>query len=91
MVVIVWAECILRKESYTRLVNGILVCAYMMMWKAGILPYMGLGEFYCDYGNFEYYITAPAEMIVYGSGDLQNPAQVLTPNEINRLGCCREK
>ena len=46
---------------------------------------MGLGEFYCDYGNFDYYITAPAEMIVYGSGDLQNPVQVLTTEEINRL------
>ena len=27
------------------------------------LPYLGLGEFYCDYGDYEYYITAPAEMI----------------------------
>ena len=49
------------------------------------LPYMGLGEFYCDYGDYEYYITAPAEMIVYGSGDLQNPAEVLTATEIKRL------
>ena len=49
------------------------------------LPYMGLGEFYCEYGNFDYYITAPAGMIVYGSGDLQNAAQVLTSTEIQRL------
>jgi hypothetical protein len=49
------------------------------------LPYLGLGEFYCDYGNFDYFITAPAEMIVYGSGDLQNSTQVLTAEVINRL------
>ncbi len=49
------------------------------------LPYMGLGEFYCDYGDYEYFVTAPAEMIVYGSGDLQNPAEVLTATEIKRL------
>jgi hypothetical protein len=49
------------------------------------LPYMGLGEFYCDYGDYEYYITAPSEMIVYGSGDLQNPAEVLTATQIKRL------
>ncbi len=49
------------------------------------LPYMGLGEFYCDYGDYDYYITAPADMIVYGSGDLQNPTEVLTAKEIRRL------
>jgi hypothetical protein len=49
------------------------------------LPYMGLGEFYCDYGDYEYFVTAPAEMVVYGSGDLQNPAEVLTATEIKRL------
>ncbi|MEP6948162.1 MAG: M1 family aminopeptidase, partial [Ginsengibacter sp.] len=49
------------------------------------LPYMGLGEFYCDYGDYDYYITAPSEMIVYGSGDLQNATEVLTAEEIKRL------
>lgn len=54
------------------------MCVYDDVEGWNTLPYMGLGEFYCDYGNFDYYITAPAEMIVYGSGDLQNAAQVLT-------------
>lgn len=61
------------------------MCVYDDVEGWNTLPYMGLGEFYCDYGNFDYYITAPAEMIVYGSGDLQNPAQVLTMEEIKRL------
>jgi peptidase M1-like protein len=49
------------------------------------LPYMGLGEFYCDYGDYDYYITAPAGMIVYGSGDLQNAADVLSASQIKNL------
>jgi Peptidase family M1 domain len=61
------------------------MCVYDDVEGWNTLPYMGLGEFYCDYGNFDYFITAPAEMIVYGSGDLQNAAQVLTPEQIKRL------
>ncbi|MBS1730279.1 MAG: M1 family metallopeptidase [Bacteroidetes bacterium] len=50
-----------------------------------VLPYMNLGEFYCEYGDYEYYVTVPSSMIVYGSGDLQNPKEVLTEEEIQRL------
>ncbi|HKK44060.1 MAG TPA: M1 family metallopeptidase [Balneolaceae bacterium] len=49
------------------------------------LPYLGLGEFYEDYGNYDYYVTVPWDMIVGGSGVLQNPKDVLTKEEINRL------
>ena len=51
-------------------------------WDA--LPYIG-SEFYLEYGNFDYYLTVPAEMIVAGSGELVNPKEVLTPEEIARL------
>ena len=61
------------------------MCVYDDVEGWNTLPYMGLGEFYCDYGNFDYYITAPARMIVYGSGDLQNAAEVLTAQENERL------
>jgi len=61
------------------------MCVYDEVEGWNTLPYMGLGEFYCDYGDYEYYITAPAEMIVYGSGNLENAAEVLTPTEIKRL------
>ncbi|SFV31413.1 hypothetical protein SAMN05660895_1066 [Thermoflavifilum thermophilum] len=53
------------------------------------IPYLGAGEFYLEYGDFDYYITAPANMIVVGSGELQNPTQVLTPTEIARLNKAR--
>jgi hypothetical protein len=61
------------------------MCVYDDVEGWNTLPYMGLGEFYCEYGDYDYYVTAPAEMIVYGSGDLQNPTQVLTPEEVKRL------
>ena len=61
------------------------MCVYDDVEGWNTLPYMGFGEFYCDYGDYEYYITAPSEMIIYGSGDLQNPAEVLTTTEIKRL------
>jgi hypothetical protein len=61
------------------------MCVYDDIEGWNTLPYLGLGEFYCDYGNYDYYITAPADMIVYGSGDLQNSSDVLTPEIIHRL------
>ncbi len=65
------------------------VCVYDDVQGWNTLPYMGLGEFYCDYGNYDYYVTVPADMIVAASGDLQNPQQVLTPTEIGRLNEAR--
>jgi len=61
------------------------VCVYDDVEGWNTLPYMGMGEFYCEYGNFDYYVTVPAAMIVYGAGDLQNPTQVLTAEQIRRL------
>ncbi|MBC7423000.1 MAG: M1 family metallopeptidase, partial [Ferruginibacter sp.] len=79
-------------RQYTK--NGVIyqigqwyprMCVYDDVEGWNTLPYMGLGEFYCDYGNYDYFITAPAEMVLYGSGDLQNAATVLTAEEIKRL------
>lgn len=49
------------------------------------LPFTGNGEFFLDYGSFDYNITVPWYMVVAGSGDLVNPDQVLTEIEIKRL------
>jgi hypothetical protein len=65
------------------------MCVYDDVEGWNTLPYMGLGEFYCDYGDFDYYITAPANMTVVGSGDLQNGAQVLTTTQQSRLAEAR--
>ncbi|HLZ87691.1 MAG TPA: M1 family metallopeptidase, partial [Puia sp.] len=48
------------------------------------LPYLGQGEFYLEYGNIEYNVNVPSEMIVGGSGELLNPAEVLTPAQLKR-------
>jgi Peptidase family M1 domain len=52
------------------------------------LPYLGQ-EFYLEYGNFDYYITVPWDMLVAASGALQNPEVVLTPIQRRRLGSAR--
>lgn len=61
------------------------MCVYDDLEGWNTLPYMGMGEFYCEFGDFDYYVTVPADMFVYGSGDLQNPKEVLTAEEISRL------
>ena len=48
------------------------------------LPYLAQ-EFYLEYGDFDYWVTVPADMIVAGSGALQNPQEVLTAAEQSRL------
>jgi hypothetical protein len=48
-------------------------------------PYLGQGEFYLEYGDIDYSITAPAGYIVAGSGLLQNRAEVLTAEQSERL------
>jgi len=50
-----------------------------------IEPYLGAGEFYLEYGNFDYIITAPYNHIVVGSGVLQNPKEVLTKEQQGRM------
>ena len=48
------------------------------------LPYLG-NEFYLEYGDIDYAVTVPADMLVAGSGVLLNPQEVLTPLERQRL------
>ena len=50
-----------------------------------ILPYIGAGEFYLNYGNYEYTITVPWDYLVVGSGELINASEVLTTEQIKRL------
>ncbi len=61
------------------------LCVYDDLRGWNTLPYQGHGEFYCEYGDFDYQITVPWNMIVAGSGELVNPEVVLTKNEISRL------
>ena len=53
------------------------------------LPYIGAGEFYLEYGDFDIAITAPANLIVVSSGALTNEKEVLTPAQQIRLNNAR--
>jgi hypothetical protein len=48
-------------------------------------PYLGQGEFYLEFGDYDYAVTVPTGYVVAGSGVLQNPDQVLTPEQRRRL------
>ena len=48
-------------------------------------PYLGQGEFYLEYGDIDYTVTAPAGYTIAGSGVLQNPNQVLPAVQRQRL------
>ncbi|WP_103027072.1 M1 family metallopeptidase [Salinibacter altiplanensis] len=54
------------------------------------LPYLGQGEYYLEYGTFNVNITVPRDMIVGGTGRLQNPDEVLTDTQRDRLADARE-
>lgn len=54
----------------------------VMGWNT--LPYSGPGEFYLEYGTFNVNITAPAKVIVVCSGQLQNPTEVWTAEQLKR-------
>lgn len=52
-------------------------------------PYLGQGEFYLDYGDYDVNVTVPSGYIVAGTGMLQNPTEVLTSTQIARLAQAR--
>ncbi|HET7038980.1 MAG TPA: M1 family metallopeptidase [Gemmatimonadales bacterium] len=52
-------------------------------------PYIGAGEFYLEYGRFAVALTLPARFVVAATGVLQNPEQVLTAAQRERLAAAR--
>ena len=66
------------------------MCVYDELEGWSTLPYLGSGEFYCEYGDFDYTVTVPGDMIVAGSGELQNEKEVLTSKQIARLSEARK-
>jgi len=54
------------------------------------LPYLGQGEYYLEYGTFNVNITVPRDMIVAATGRLQNPGEVLTETQRDRLAEARQ-
>ncbi len=65
------------------------VCVYDDVRGWNTEPYLGQGEFYLEYGDFSYAVTLPAGYVVAGTGTLENPREVLTPAQIQRLARAR--
>ena len=61
------------------------MCVYDDVQGWNTLPFLGAGEFYCEYGDFDFTITAPASHVVVASGELQNASEVFTPAQVQRL------
>lgn len=49
-----------------------------------VQPYTGPGEFYLEYGDFNVEITAPSKHIVVCGGQLLNPEEVYTAEQLKR-------
>ena len=52
--------------------------------------FLGAGEFTLEFGNYEVSITAPTDHVVSATGELQNPEEVLTEVQRERLAKARE-
>ena len=53
------------------------------------MPYIGTGEFYLEYGDYDVRLTVPAGFIVASTGTLQNADEVLTAVQRERLARAR--
>jgi hypothetical protein len=60
------------------------MCVYDDVEGWNTQPYTGPGEFYLEYGDFDLSITAPANHIVVASGELLNPQDVYTSEQLKR-------
>src|SRR5881397_2672741 len=53
------------------------------------LPYIGAGEFYLEYGDYDVTLTVPGGFVVAATGTVMNPAAVWTPAQRARLARAR--
>lgn len=53
-------------------------------------PYLGAGEFYCEYGDFDISITVPSSHFVVCSGEITNASQVMTSKELTNWTKAKE-
>ena len=64
------------------------MCVYDDVRGWDTLPYLAQ-EFYLEYGDFDYAVTVPADMMVMGTGELTNPQEVLSAEARRRLDQAR--
>jgi hypothetical protein len=60
------------------------MCVYDDVQGWNTLPYLGAGEFYLEYGDFDVALTVPSNHIVVCSGELLNSSEVYTAEQQKR-------
>lgn len=60
------------------------LCVYDDIQGWNVLPYLGAGEFYLEYGDIEYSVTAPSTLAIVGSGELLNPQDCFTADQLKK-------
>lgn len=60
------------------------MCVYDDIQGWNVLPYVGAGEFYLEYGDIDFSITAPANLMIVAGGELLNPQEVFTAEQSRR-------
>ncbi|MET0392125.1 MAG: M1 family metallopeptidase [Chitinophagaceae bacterium] len=65
------------------------LCVYDDIQGWNVLPYLGAGEFYLEYGDIEYTVTAPSGLAVVGSGELLNPQECFTADQLKKYNEAR--
>lgn len=66
------------------------MCVYDNVLGWNTLPYLGAGEFYLEYGDIDFTITAPSNLLVAGSGELLNPTEAYKPAVNARLALAQK-
>ncbi len=61
------------------------MCAYSDATGWQILPYLSSGEFALEFGDHEVEISVPEHFVVAATGELQNPDEILTEVQKERL------
>lgn len=65
------------------------MCVYDDVLGWNTLPYWGASEFYCEYGDVDFTVNAPASHLVMGSGELLNPQEVFTAQQLSRWNAAK--
>lgn len=60
------------------------VAVYDDVYGWNTLPYLGQGEFYTNYGDYDVTISVPSSHVVAATGELVNADQVLTATQLDR-------
>lgn len=60
------------------------MCVYDDILGWNTLPYLGAGEFYLEYGNYNVNLTVPANHYVVASGSLLNEREVYSTDQIKK-------